>query len=229
MIKRYYEGIFLEESKQRFLCTVLKDGVQTECYISSSSKLSKYICLEGSKVLLSQNRGKKLRTQYTLEAAKNNDTFYYLNLNNANHLFEKYLLFQKINSENIFRERFIEDLIKVDFFVEEYGCYEIKSLLSDTNKITFPDIYSTRFTRQLIQYIELLKKGMAVTFVFIAMSPNISYFKWNDKKTTEKECFLAAFNLGIKIQAFSVVFEKNEFRLVENKLLQQSIVSAFLT
>ena len=67
---KYTEAVFIKESRQRFLCTVLLENEEIECYVSSSSKLSKYINLENFRVLLSKNKASKLRTLYTLEAAE---------------------------------------------------------------------------------------------------------------------------------------------------------------
>lgn len=39
-------GNFIKECNNRFVCLVETDGVVTECYVSSSSKLGKYIKLE---------------------------------------------------------------------------------------------------------------------------------------------------------------------------------------
>ena len=228
MKEQYYNAIFLEESKHRFLCTVLKDGLKEECYVSSSSKLSKYLPLKNCKVLLSENKGSKLRTRYTLEAVKCSNTLYYVNFNGTNQLYEKHLLSNEIATENIHKEYTVDDMVKTDFFVENYGCIEVKSLLSGMNKIIFPDNSSNRLERQLLQYIELLNKRMNITFVFIAMSANLLDFEWNDKKENIKLYFKKAFLLGLRIKAFSVIYEDNEFRITENRVLEQNIIKTIL-
>ena len=126
--------------------------------------------------------------------------------------------------ENIHKEYTVDDMVKTDFFVENYGCIEVKSLLSGMNKIIFPDNSSNRLERQLLQYIELLNKRMNITFVFIAMSANLLDFEWNDKKENIKLYFKKAFLLGLRIKAFSVIYEDNEFRITENKVLEQNII-----
>lgn len=226
MKKQYHKAIFLEESKHRFMCTVLKDEVREECYVSSSSKLSKYLPLKNCKVLLSENKGNKLRTRYALEAVEYNDILYYVNLNNTNQLYENYILTNSIATENIHRECTIDDTVKTDFFVENYGCVEVKSLLSSTNKIIFPDNSSNRLEKQLLQYIELLKREISVTFAFIAMSSTLLDFEWNDKKRIIKLYFYKAILLGLKIKAFSVTYENNEFKITKNAILEQNIMTS---
>lgn len=229
MKKQYYKAIFLEESRHRFICTVLKNEIKEECYVSSSSKLSKYIPLKNCKVLLSDNKDIKRRTRYTLEAVKYNDILYYVNFNKVNQLYEKYLLSNGITTENIYRECIIENIIKTDFFIKNQGCIEIKSLLSNTNKIIFPDISSNRLERQLLQYIELLKRNINVTFVFIAMSSTLLNFEWNNKKEIVKSYFYKAVMLGLKIKAFSVIYEDYEFIIAENIILEKNIIKAILS
>lgn len=45
-------GIFKTEIKNRFLCTVNVDGIDTLCYIPSSCRLSNFINMNGRGVLL---------------------------------------------------------------------------------------------------------------------------------------------------------------------------------
>ena len=46
------KGIFISEKKNRFLCEVQVEGINIECYISSSCKLSNFIDTSGKEVLL---------------------------------------------------------------------------------------------------------------------------------------------------------------------------------
>ncbi|KXL53614.1 MULTISPECIES: DNA/RNA nuclease SfsA [Bacillota] len=225
---QYHKAIFLEEGKYRFLCTIIKEELREECYVSSSSKLSKYLSLENCKVLVSENKGNKLRTRYTLEAVECEGILYYVNFNRVNQLYEKYLLTNKIAKESIYREYTVDNMVKTDFFMESYGCIEVKSLLSSTSKIIYPDNASSRLERQLIKYIELLKRGTNVTFAFVSMSPSILDFEWQNVKEVVKLHFCKAVLLGLKIKAFSVVYEDNEFRITENMVLEQNIIKTML-
>lgn len=225
---KYTEAVFIKEARQRFLCTVLLENEEIECYVSSSSKLSKYIKLENLKVLLSKNKASKLRTLYTLEAAiisKNN--YVYLNLNKINTLFENYLLNNGVLEISIHREKRVNDDLKVDFYLDMQGCFEIKALLNSTGEIEFPDSSSNRLQRQLPEYIKLLKSGQVVTFVFVALSSNIKCFKWNSAKNGLKELFAEATLMGMKTHAFLIEYSHEVFSLKENVELQEKIIKSY--
>lgn len=97
MKREYLEATFIKEGKHRFICTILINGVMKECYVSSSSKLSKYIDLNNLTVLVTKNNNLKLRTDYTLEAVTINGMYYYLNFNNANNLYQDFLISSGFN------------------------------------------------------------------------------------------------------------------------------------
>lgn len=223
MKRTYIEAIFIEEGKHRFVCTILVDGVLTECYVSSSSKLSNYVKLENEKVLVLKNEDDKLRTRFTLEAAIIEKQHLYLNFNNTNHLYREYLLSLGYNERTIQREIFINGLVKTDFFIENMGCVEVKCLLSIEQHILFPDKSSKRIRDQLKQYINLLQVGIPVTFAFVAMSKHTTSLKWSNCDI--KNEFIKAVNLGLKIEAFSVIYEKNSFKLIKNDILRNHITA----
>lgn len=226
MKKQYHEALFQEEGKSRFICTVLKENFKEECYVASSSKLSRYLPLKNCEVLLSENKGNKLRTRYTLEAVNYKNVLYYVNFNRINQLFEQYLSNHLIAMGNIYRECIVDNIIKTDFIVDKYGCIEVKALLSSSDKIVYPDNGYNRIETQLFKYIELLKRGKNVTFAFVTMSPTILIFEWNAKKEALKLLFREAILLGLKIRAFSVIHENNEFRIIENIILEKSILES---
>lgn len=227
MTKKYIKATFSNESKHRFLCNIFKDQIETECYVSSSSKLSKYLPLEKNKLLISENTGKKLRTQYTLEAVECDNVWYYVNFNQVNQLYQNYLLTcGQIPNEEIHREKIVADTIKTDFWIANVGCIEVKTLLSTTGNINFPDTSANRIECQLLHYIEVLKKGISVTFAFVNMSNNLISFSFDDRKRCVQELFKEAFTLGLKIKAYSTVYEKNDFRIVNNFELEEKIVNA---
>lgn len=62
------KGIFIEESKNRFLCKVVVDGVLHECYVPSSSKIENYLNINNKEILLTRNQGGNRRTKYSLFA-----------------------------------------------------------------------------------------------------------------------------------------------------------------
>lgn len=217
----YFESVFIKEGKHRFICTILINNVLEECYVSSSSKLSNYIQLENCKILVSQNTNSKLRTRFTLEAAVIDKRLVYLNLNYTNNLYNDYLLHLGYDNKIIQREMLINKLIKTDFFIDNVGCVEVKSLLSNERCILFPDKTSKRICVQLKQYISLLQTGIPVTFAFIAMSKEIECLGWSSADVEND--FKKAISLGLNIEAFCVEYDKNAFKLVKNDILRDHI------
>jgi len=226
MMRDYYKAVFGEEGNSRFICTVVKDGQTVECYISSSSKLSKYLPLANCNVLISKNERRDLRTRYTLEAVECANVLYYVNFNKVNKLYENYLLFDEAEDRKIYKEYSVSNIIKTDFYIENHGCIEIKALLSKTNRVVFPDNSSHRLERQLLKYIELLKRNIHVSFCFIAMSDSINEFELNAKKENIGDYFSKAISLGMKIKAYSVTYEHDSFKLIGNLTLENNILKA---
>ena len=226
MKQDYFKAIFLEEANSRFICTVLKDKQVVECYISSSSKLSNYLPLTNCNILISKNKGKNIRTNYTLEAVEYNKRLYYVNFNKINNLYEAYHLVDESENRKFHKEYLVDNIIKTDFYFENNECVEIKALLSKTNKIIFPDNSSYRIENQLLKYIELLKKNTHVTFCFIAMSNSITRFELNTKKKNAEDYFSKAISLGMEIKAYSVIYKSGIFQLEENSTLANNILAA---
>lgn len=223
MKKTYLEAIFIKEGKYRFICTILINNNFEECYVSSSSKLSKYINLDNKKIVVSENNDKNLRTSYTLEAVEIEDKFLYLNFNNANNLYKKYLLSIGIEEDTIQREIFVNEFVKTDFLINSVRCIEVKSLLSSEKEIIFPDKSSKRISQQLQQYINLLKIKTPITFSFIDMSNNITNLEWLNNKIQYD--FILAVKLGLQIEVFSVIYHNDSFMLIENTMLKNNIIT----
>ena len=55
-VKELVYGTFIEEVKNRFLCKVKIQDEIIECYIPSSCRLENFIRLNGSTVLLKENK-----------------------------------------------------------------------------------------------------------------------------------------------------------------------------
>ncbi|MEG1669158.1 DNA/RNA nuclease SfsA [Chryseobacterium sp.] len=226
--EQYINAIFLKESRQRFLCTILLNEEEVECYVSSSSKISKYLNLHNKPVLISKNKASNLRTMYTLEAIQaETEEYIYLNFNKCNYLYKKHLIIKGVPEQDIQREQKVTDTLKVDFYIKTHGYFEIKSLLSSTAEIEFPDISSDRLHTQILEYIKLLNGGAPVTFVFLSMSKNLANFSWNIAKTDIKELFALATELGMVTEAYSVEFVRGEFLLRENLKLRNQIVQSY--
>lgn len=90
------EGVFIEESKNRFLCKVLIDNKVCECYVPSSSRIENYLNVKGKKVLLTPNKSNS-RTNYSLFAVKFYNKYILLNLNLTNKVVESIISRRKKN------------------------------------------------------------------------------------------------------------------------------------
>lgn len=224
MKQEYLKATFKCEGKSRFTCTVFLDEKEVECYVSSSSKLSKYLSFSNNEVLISKNGSDKLRTKFTLEAVKVEDTYYYVNFNRVNRLYEEHLYNKGFAAEDIYREHNIKNIIKTDFLINEHACVEVKSLLSIQNKILFPDKSSLRIKKQLLGYIELLELDFEVTFAFVAMAEGICHFEFNDNNV--ELYFSKAISCGMQIEAYSLIYDGGEFKIANNSILKNNIIKA---
>ena len=63
-------GIFKTEEKNRFICKVVVDSEEIECYVPSSCRLEKLVDLEGCQVALRPNKSQRTRTRYALYAVR---------------------------------------------------------------------------------------------------------------------------------------------------------------
>ncbi len=61
------------------------------------------------------------------------------------------------------------------------------------------------------------------------MSSTLLNFEWNNKKEIVKSYFYKAVMLGLKIKAFSVIYEDHEFIITENIILEKNIIKAILS
>lgn len=112
--------------------------------------------------------------------------------------------------------------------MENIGCIEVKCLLSTNKSIKFPDKSSKRIKEQLKCYNSILLQDVPVTFSFISMSSDLVEFRWSDNDDSIKYNFIRAVQLGMKIEAFSVVLDNGAFKLVENSELKYNILSELI-
>lgn len=210
----YKIGFFIEECKNRFICLVQVDNEIEECYVSSSSKLSNFINLTNQTVLLKKNKGKNLRTKYTLHAMIKNDITL-LNLNFVNDIVNDNFFSNQIDWK---REHIFSNNLKTDYFNEkEKIVIEVKALLSDKEDVIFPSLYSERTLRQLKEYNKLLKKDYNVKYYIILMSNNIQNVHINSKDKQFKKLFNLCKKNGLELHFFNLIWNKNyEVSLIEN-------------
>ena len=209
-------GKFVREKENRFLCLVDISNKQEECYVSSSSKLKNYINLNKKTVLLVPNKGKQLRTKYTLQAAKVNNVWMLLNLNYVNDLMQEFLL-KKYGKDTLYREHYIKDY-KTDFYVSKKKLIiEAKGILANKNEAVYPLVSCGRTQRQLEEMLVLLKQGYKVEYCFIIMNPHINNIRLNDKEKDAKLVFKKCIAVGMKIKYFKTKFYNGKCSLKELK------------
>lgn len=194
-------GIFVEECNNRFLCKVKVEGVIHECYVSSSSKLEKYIKVKGRKVMLEENSGKNLRTKFTLKAVSVKGKWVLLNLNSLNSIYLEHIIKQdKYNVESISKEVFIDEY-KTDFYIEqEKLLIEVKGLLSETEKVIYPIVSCGRTYRQLLTIKKKLEQGYKADYVFILMNNIINTIEFNKNEPELIEMFNECVDLGMNVK-----------------------------
>lgn len=211
-----HTGIFIKEAKERFIGYVKIGSQIEECYISSSSHLNKLINLINKKVLLIENKGKKLRTKYTVQAVVDKNNTILVNLNFVNGIVYEYLKHVYKNIE-IKREFNIQNY-KSDFYLPKNNTIiEVKSLLSKTKIATFPMIQGERSIRQLKTIYELLKRGYNVDYYVILLNQCIQEIIPNDKFNDFSALFKSCIEYGLNVKYFNVKFMNNTFKIKENK------------
>ncbi|MBQ3641299.1 DNA/RNA nuclease SfsA [bacterium] len=205
-------GIFKKEHKHRFLCQVLVDKKSELCYVANSSHFSDLISLENKKVLLRANKGKNLKTRYTLYAVNSENTNIRLDLKELNNIFFQYL---KDNKKYLpIKKEYIISGYKTDFYIEKTKqVYEIKGVLSKTNiaNYTFKDHNRAYNQLQKIKY--LLSLGYKINFVFILLNPKIDTFILSDKRLKENKLFLNCIKSGLKVCFYKTYWDKNIFKI----------------
>ncbi len=216
------EGTFIEESKNRFICTVLINNVRHECYVSSSSRLENFINLKNKRVLLSNNHTKGKRTRYTLFAVYHRKKLIILNLNIVNKLFEyiiksgqytEYHGYDTVKKESEYRG------YKADILLDgtEKLIIENKALISTDKNIEFPTVYSERAIRQLKKLDMLLSEGCKVYYNFIALSPFINSVQISNKEVEYNRAFMQCVNHGMQVNGYRLYYEAN---ILKSKRIQ---------
>lgn len=208
------EGIFIEESPNRFLCHVLINGNLVECYVPSSSRLENYIKLRNKKVLLIKNKKVTGRTMYSLFAVNYYNQYIMLNLNMVNKVLVEYII-RKNAKYSIFKEKII-DGYKADIVIvnkknnNNYKVIEAKGVIGTKNTVVFPNVYSERAIYQLHKIKELLQKGISIEYHFISLSPIVKNIILNQNEKEYFQLIKECIELGMEVKGFSLkLFENN--------------------
>lgn len=206
-------GIFKEEIKNRFLCTVIVNGTDTVCYIPSSCRLSNFIDLTNRKVLLLPIKKKDSRTKYSVYAIKYRSNYVPVNLSNANRIIENSInrrFFSFLGSKKLIARERVIDGYKSDLYIEDTDTIvEIKSILSLGQGAIFPTVFSERANRQLENIKDLLRSGHKVCYMFVSMYSGVKHICANHEQEEYYRLFKECMDLGMIVCAFSLGMREN--------------------
>lgn len=198
---QYVYGTFIQETKNRFLCTVDIDSEEVECYIPSSCRLSNFLDLKGRTVLLTPNQDKAARTRFAVYAVKIRRQFILLNLSKPNRIIEAEIQKRRFSflgkRDRVVHEKTIEGY-KCDLYIENTKTIiEIKSVLCFEETALFPTVYSERGVKQLAKISELLERGYRVCYMFVSLNPNVKRILVNPKLEEYSRRFNECMNSGM--------------------------------
>lgn len=211
------EGVFIEESKNRFLCTVLIEGNICECYVPSSSRIENYLKLRGRKVLLTVNNNANSRTAYSLFAVKYYNKYILLNLNIINKVVESIITDGKLrvlDNYQISLEKTFNGY-KTDLLLsrnDTIAMVEVKGIIASRRIVEFPNVHSERAIKQLIKIKGILQSGVKVFYIITSLSPIVRKIKLNPYFREYNEHLCECIELGMQVMAFSVKLEKGEIK-----------------
>lgn len=204
------EGIFIQESKNRFICTVMIGEEIEECYVPSASRLENYIKLKDKQVLLCPNISKKGRTRYSLFAVKFYSRYIILNLNMANDIVARYVE-NTWQYDKLYKEKVIAGY-KSDFIVEDQGkikIVEVKGIITTSKEVMFPSVFSKRAIDQLLIILELLKYGYEVTYFYVSLSPTVESIIINSEDEQYHKLLKKCISEGMEVVALKSYYKNN--------------------
>lgn len=212
------QGIFEREHKHRFLCQVRVNNKSELCYVANTSHLSDLINLNNKKVLLKENKGKNLRTKYTLYAINFKNTNILLDLKDLNNIFFQFLKNNK-KDLSIKKETVISNY-KSDFYIESTKqIFEIKGVLSKTNIANYTFKNHHRACNQLLKIKKLLSLGYKINYVFILLNPDIDTFKLSDKRIKENRLFINCRRAGMNVCFYKTYWDKKGFKITKTNII----------
>ncbi|MCS7460378.1 DNA/RNA nuclease SfsA [Paenibacillus doosanensis] len=214
----YIKGVFVEESKNRFLCIVLIENELCECYVPSSSRIENYLKLKGREVLLTANKGTNKRTKFSLFAVKYYNKYILINLNMVDQIVETMIIdnkIKKLSGTRLKREQTIEGY-KADIMIENHGnnkatIIEVKGIISAFREARFPSVFSERAIVQLQKIKGLLQRGYKVVYLIVSLSPILKKINIDSNFSQYHSLLLECIELGMELRSFSVSF--NEGRI----------------
>lgn len=210
-------GVFKQEIKNRFLCSVEIDGEAITCYVPSSCRLSNFLDMTDRSVMLTSVTNPKARTRLALYAVKYGRRYVPINLANSNRtveqqIYRKYFSFLG-KRKDIIREKKIGDY-KCDLFINDTNTIvEIKSLLAFEKQAVFPTVYSERAVKQLKQLSALLDQGYRVCFMMISLSTTVKKISINQEVEDFYRLFVECVNKGMQYRGFTLQLRNGELEI----------------
>lgn len=210
------EGIFINELKNRFLCEVQINGVNTVCYVPSSCHLVNFVKLCGKRVLLAPTQAASSTTQYALYSFPYKRSCILLNTSLANTLiFEniKSRRFSYLGKRNSVKREHLINGYKCDVFIEDTRTIiEIKSVISLESSAIFPTVYSERTLEQLNSIKDLLNIGYTAYLIFVSLNPYINNIVI-DEKTPFYGKLCECIKLGLNIKAYTCIQNDDKIKI----------------
>lgn len=214
-------GIFIKESKNRFLCEVKVNERITECYIPSSCRIDNFLELSNKEVLLSKNKSKNPRTQYRVVAVKHKRSYIILNTSISNLLIYNNLHLRRFSflgsRKNALKEKMIGSY-KADILIQSKGCdtiIEIKSIISPNHEAFFPTVYSQRAIDQLQQIKSLLAAGYNACYIFVSLNPYTKNLQINPAIKEYHALLNDCVQLGMVLKGYSCKCLNNKLSLTK--------------
>lgn len=210
---RIIRGTFVEELKNRFLCSVRIDDKLVECYVPSSCRLGNFLELRGKQVLLVPTQSQKARTKYALLAIPYKKNHILLNTGLSNKIIAESIkrrYFSFIGKRNEIMREYCIDGYKSDLYVKDSDTLiEIKSVISLNSTAKFPTVFSERSLIQLYQIYELLCKGHHAVFIITSLNPYVKKI-YMDKDSKLYGAMQPCLEKGMRLIAFSIGFSQEE-------------------
>lgn len=211
-------GVFIKESKNRFICEVMIQGYIEECYIPSSCRLENFLDLPGKEVLLSKNKSINRRTKYSVAAIRYKNSYLLLNTSVSNTLIFNNLHLRRFSfigpRKNIIKEKKIGNY-KADIFIQEENktIIEIKSIICSSNEAKFPTVYSQRAIDQLKHIKVLMANGYKACYFFVSLNPYVKGLEINsdikEYHTLLNECI----KQGMVLKGYNCKFKDSALTL----------------
>lgn len=205
-MQKYFEGRFEREAKNRFSAWIELDGVLQECYVPTSSKLGRLLPLKrGLRVKLFKSE----RGRLELVAICFGRRWVFIRSSLANELLALRL---RKNGILCLRENtqcgYKFDIVTSDKY------YEVKSILSLEEVVSYPNAPSDRREKQIDRLYELVSRGESIELAFVSLSPFVRKIII-DKTSIFGKRLLRLLSAGASVSGW---------RLVSNRLVSIEIV-----